>query len=304
MHPRALALKSALLVSARGLAVGAGGVPVLLGNADAALPAAAAESSRAAPAAIAPLPPGVGPAGGESPIGVPRTGRGGAGPVAAADTTSAQGTGIPSDPTLPRARANAEPLRLLSTSKPAASAAVSADDDGLDIDPDLKQTVKTALDWAHDAKQWVQSANKGGGDGVYKDAAASGEHGPGGGAAAVGSGTAAINSSPGSHYSPGSEPTRLRDRNSAADANLVRDSIKLIRDLAENPVTWLSLPTLAFGIFAWQALLHRARASTRRVKRRDRRGARALAQTGRQPGKGRPNGKTAGPPSIRRSGRG
>ena len=292
MHPRSLALRSALLVSALGLAMGAGGVPVLLGDADAALSAAAAESGRAAPAAIAPLSPGVGPAGGEAPIGVPRTGRGGTEPVAAADTT------------LHRARANVEPLRPLSTSKPAASATMSADDDGLDIDPDLKQTVKTALDWAHDAKQWVQSANKGGGDGVYKDAAASGEHGPGGGAAAVGSGTAAINSSPGSHYSPGSEPARLHDRDSAGDANLVRDGIKLIRDLAENPVTWLLLPILAFGMLAWRALLHRAQAGTRRVKRRDGRRARALAQTGRRPGQGRSNGTTAGPPSIRRSGRG
>ena len=305
MHPRSLFLSSALLVSALGLPVGAVGVPVLPGDADAAGPTATAETGRAAPASLAPPIERVAPAqGGESRVAVPRTGRGGPGPVAAAETTPAQAVGAPFDPAAPRARANVELLRSLSPSKPAVSAGVAGNDDGLEIDPDLKQAVKTALDWTHDAKQWVQSANKGAGDGVYKDAAASGEHGPGSGVVAVGPGTAAVNSSPGSDSSPGSETARLHDRDSAGDTSLVRDGIKLIRDLAEHPVTWLLLPIAAFGMLAWRALLHRAQAGTHRVKGREGRRVRAHKPTVRRPGAGRSAGPSAGPSSIRRSDRG
>ena len=297
-----------------GLAVGAHGVPVLLGDADAASSAVAADPSRAAAAAHAPLPEGAAPPVGEARAGAKPAGRGKSGPMAAADTTAAQATGVPPDPGLLRARVNVEPLRLPSVSNPAASAAAAVDHDGHDIDPDLKQAVKTALDWAQDAKQRVQPANKLEGDAVYKDAAASGERGPGAGPAAGESGNAAVTSGPGSVYLPGSEAARLHDREPAGDVNLVREGIKLIRDLAESPLTWLLLPILAFGMLAWRALLHGGQAGTRRVRGRDGRGARALArndrgpralaQTGRRPGEGRSNGKAGGPSSTRRSDRG
>ena len=304
MHTRSRALRSALLLSAMGLAVGARGVPVLLGDADTASSAVAAESGRAAPAARAPLLEGAAPPGGEVRAGAPPAGRGKPGPVAAADTSAAQATGVPPDPSLLRARANVKPIRLPSASNPAASAAAAGEHDGHDIDPDLKQAVKTALDWARDAKQLVQPANKVEGDAVYKDAAASGERGPGAGPAAGESGNAAVTSGSGSVYLPGSEAARLHDREPAGDVNLVREGIKLIRDLAESPLTWLLLPILAFGMLAWRALLHGGQARTRRVRGRDGRGARALAQTGRRPGEGRSNGKAGGPSSTRRSDRG
>ena len=280
-----------------GLAVGARGVPVLLGSADAASSALAAESSRAAPAARVPLLEEAAPRGGEVRAGVPPAAR-----------------GVPPDPRLLRARANAEPIRLPSALNPAASAAAAGVHDGHDIDPDLKQAVKTALDWARDAKQLVQPANKVEGDAVYKDAAASGERGPGAGPAAGESGNAAVTSGSGSVYLPGSEAARLHDREPAGDVNLVREGIKLIRDLAESPLTWLLLPILAFGMLAWRALLHGGQAGTRRVRGRDGRGARALArndrgpralaQTGRRSGEGRSNGKAGGASSTRRSNRG
>ena len=296
-----------------GLAVGARGVPVLLGDADAASSAVAAESSRAAPAASTPLLEGAAPRGGEVRAGAPPAGRGKPGPVAAADTSAAQATGVPPDPSLLRARANVKPIRLPSALNPAASAAAAGEHDGHDIDPDLKQAVKTALDWARDAKQLVQPANKVEGDAVYKDAAASGERGPGAGPAAGEPGNAAVTSGPGSVYLPGSEAARLHDREPAGDVNLVREGIKLIRDLAESPLTWLLLPILAFGMLAWRALLHGGQAGTRRVRGRDGRdaralarndrGPRALAQTGRRPGEGRSNGKAGGASSTRRSDR-
>lgn len=212
--------------------------------------------------------------------------------------------GVPPDPNLLRARVNVEPLRLPSASNPATSAAAPGEHDGHDIDPDLKQAVKTALDWARDAKQLIQPAHKVEGDAVYKNAAASAERGPGAGPAAGESGNAAVTSGPGSADLSGSKAARSHDQEPAGDVNLVREGIKLIRDLAESPLTWLLLPILAFGMLAWGALLHRAQAGTRRVRRREGRDARALAQTGRRPGDGRSNVKTGGSSSTRRSDRG
>ena len=284
-------LRSTLLLSVFWLALGARGVPVLLGDADQTLSGAAAESGRVAPAAVAPPQEGGATPANASPIVAPRVPRGSPGPATGAETIEAQALEEPPDTTLLRARANSAPPRPLSAAKPAASRPRAGDDDGLEIDPDLKRAAKTALEQAHDAKQWVQPENMGLGDGAFTA-------GP--------LGNAPLNPAPGADYSPASDEAEPHDRSSGGDANLILEGIKLVREITGHPVTWLLLPILAFGMLAWRVLQHRARAGRRHARGRDARGVRTSSGTGRRRGNVRSDstaGGTRGPPSIRRSDR-
>lgn len=284
------------------LALDVRGAPVLLSDADPALSGAAAEPGRAAPTAVA-MPQ----EGGTTPVDAlrPRSLRANPGSASAAQTLRKQDLEERPDTTPLRARANAAPPLSPAAAKPAASAPLPGADDGLEIDPDLNQAAKTALEWAHNARQWVQPANMGVDDGAFKGTASPDERrsGTGDGSAMGSDRNAPLSPGRGSDYPPASDEAQLPNRSFNGDPNLIREGFKLIREIAGHPVTWLLIPVLVFGAAAWSVLQHRGQIARRGMGRRGARGQRPSSNLGRRRRKGTSDGTSRVSPLVRPSDR-
>ena len=288
MLSRSRTLRSALQLSVMLLALDARGAPVLLSAADPALSGAAAEPGRAAPTAVAmPNEGGATPVD-ASRIVTPRSLRANPSSASAAQTLRKQDPEERPDTTPLRARANAAPPPLPAAAKPAASAPLPGADDGLEINPDLNQAAKTALEWAHNAKQWVQPANMGVDDGAFKGPASSDERrsGTGDGSAMGSDRNAPLSPGRGSDYPPASDEAHFSNRSFNGDPNLIREGFKLIREIAGHPVTWVLIPVLVFGAAAWSVLQHRGQIARLGMGRRGARGQPPSSNLGRRRRKG------------------
>lgn len=266
------------------LASGARSAPVLAGEAAAPSPESTADFGRAAPTTAAALSKEeVATPAEVSQTGMPSAKR--SNPVSAAGEVSSHAP--PQDEARAaatrRALAIAAPLLPAASAKLAASSPVAADEGDIEIDPDLKEAAKSALRWAHDAKQWVQPGRPGSAEGAYKDAdSADGQTSERARAAAEARASLASNAGPG-----GEQQGQLYDRPGRTDTNFLREGIKFIRDIADHPVTWLLMPILALGMAASWLVQHRSQRDKRRVRGRVARGQREPSVSGRRRRKGR-----------------
>ncbi len=264
------------------LALEASCVPVILGEAATPSPESVVDAGPAAPAAFPVKDETTAPADGPR-LGLPSARR--ASPNTAAGP--APNPGMPVDDardagarrTLPKP----DPQRVSASVKPVTSGPLHANEGDIEIDPELTEAAKTALRWAHDAKQWAQPAPPGADGGAYPDTES---------AAAMASeiARAAADARRGMAPNPGlgevdpTDPERTRSygRPGAADVNFVQEGLKLIRDIAEHPVTWLLMPVLVFGMAVVWVVQYRAQADKRRVRGRSNRGQRAPPVRGRR----------------------
>ena len=269
---RSLTLGSVLHLGALLLALEASGEPVLGHDATptltplTSLTGSNAEAGRANPTEAEPLPGAAATLADTSRPGVPPVKR--PTPTAAASAQPTQGPPVDEarDPVaaVARTRANAAALRSPASAKAVASEPVAGNDVKIEIeiDPELKQAVKTTLQWAHDAKQWVEPAHSGAADGGDKSAESA--------AALAARAAAAAADSRGAEYLPSNQQARLYGPSAGDDFNPVREGLKLLRDIADHPVTWLLIPLLAFGLAAASLLQRRSKVERRRTARRHR----------------------------------
>ena len=295
---RSLTLGSVLHLAALLLALEASGEPVLQREATptltplTSLTGSNAESGRATPADASPLPGVAATPADVSRPGVPPVKR--PTPTAAASAQPTQGPPVDEahDPTaaaaVARTRANSAALRSAASAKAAASEPVAGNDAhiGIDIDPELKQAVKTTLQWAHDAKQWVEPGHSGAADGGDKASESA--------AVLAARVAAAAADSRGAEYPPPNQQARLYGPSAGDEFDPVRAGLKLLMDIADHPVTWLLIPLLVFGLAAASLLQHRAQVDRRRTARRHRKSA----GPSRRPHQSRSVATSAIPPSM------
>lgn len=128
----------------------------------------------------------------------------------------------------------------------------------IELDPELKEAAKAALQWAREAKHWVDPAGSGADAGTFQQPEST--DGPvfekGGG----GSGPVGITPST---RGPGTDPPYARS--AIAEVDLIREAIKFIREVAWHPVTWLLMPLVALGSAAVWVVQHRAQTERRQM---------------------------------------
>ena len=263
------------------LALEASCVPVVLGETSTPSSESLADTGPVAPTASPVRDENTPPAGGSG-LGMPGARRAGpnvaAGPAPMAGTSLDDGRDAGAKRTLP----NPDPQRVSAGAKPIAPVPVRGNDGDIEIDPELTEAAKTALRWAHDAKQWTQPTRPGAEGGAYTDAEAAG-------AVATELARAAADARRSMAANPalvgagpeGTEGSRQYDRPGAANINFVQEGLRLIRDIAEHPVTWLLMPVLVFAIAVVWVVQYRALADKRGVGGRSNRGQRALPTQGR-----------------------
>ena len=297
---RSLTLGSVLHLAALLLALEASGEPVLRSEATptltpltsltslTSLTGSNTESGRATPADASPLPGAAATPADVSRPGVLPVKRPTPTVAASAQPTQSPPGDEARDPAAAaaRTRANTAALRSGASAKAAASEPVAGNDANIDIDPELKQAVKTTLEWAHDAKQWVEPAHSGAADGGDKASESA--------AALAARVAAAAADSRGAEYPPPNQQARLYGPSAGDEFNPVREGLKLLRDIAEHPVTWLLIPLLAFGFAVAALLQHRATVDRRRTTRRHRNSA----DPSRRPHQRRSAATSAIPPSM------
>ena len=294
---RSLTLGSVLHLAALLLALEASGEPVLQSDATPTLTpltsstGSNAEAGRANPAEAAPLPGAAATPADVSRPGVLPVKR--PTPTVAASAQPTQGPPVDEArdsavAAVARTRANTAALRSAASAKAAASEPVAGTDANIDIDidPELKQAVKTTLQWAHDAKQWVEPGHSGTADGGDKASESA--------AVLAARAAAAAADSRGAEYPPPNQRARLYGASAGDEFDPVREGIKLLRDIADHPVTWLLIPLLAFGLVAASFLQHRAKLERRRTARRHRNSA----GPSRRPHRSRSAAPSAIPPSM------
>ena len=289
---RSLTLGSVLHLAALLLALEASGEPVLQSDATptltplTSLTGSNAEAGRANPAEAAPLPGAAATPADTSRPGVTPVKR--PTPTVAASAQPTPPVDEARDPVaaVARTRANTAALRSAASAKAAASEPVAGTDANIEIDPELKQAVKTTLQWAHDAKQWVEPGHSGTADGGDKSAESA--------AVLAARVAAAAADSRGAEYPPPNQQARLYGASAGDEFDPVREGLKLLRDIADHPVTWLLIPLLAFGLAAASLLQRGAKLARRRTARRHRNSAGAS----RRPHQSRSAAPSAIPPSM------
>ena len=291
---RSLTLGSVLHLAALLLALEASGEPVLQSDATptltplTSLTGSNAEAGRANPAEAAPLPGAAATPADVSRPGVLPVKR--PTPTVAASAQPTPPVDEARDPVaaVARTRANTAALRSAASAKAVASEPVAGNDAKIEIeiDPELKQAVKTTLQWAHDAKQWVEPAHSGAADGGDKSAESA--------AVLAARVAAAAADSRGAEYPPPNQQARLYGASAGDEFDPVREGLKLLRDIADHPVTWLLIPLLAFGLAAASLLQRGAKLARRRTARRHRNSAGAS----RRPHQSRSAAPSAIPPSM------
>ena len=297
-------LGSVLLVLALLLASEARSTPVLP---DEAIPPSPllglpTELGRATPLGTSPLQGGATTPADLSLLGTPLTGRRTPASAVRAVPIQVQPLDAPRGAAVAKhARENATVLRTQAGAKPSASGPLAGDEIDIQIDPDLKEAAKTALQWAQEAKQWVRPAGGlGSADGTYQESASADRSAPGRGGAAVGTeGNMSPNSEPDAEYPPAGRQAHSYDRPAGGELNLIREGIKFIKDVAEHPVTWLLMPIVAFGSAAMWVVQYRTQLEKRHVGGQAARGRRGSSDPSRGRLKKR-SSRTAGMPTSER----
>ncbi len=136
---------------------------------------------------------------------------------------------------LDEARAAALNPAVVKSSAPRAVAGIDGDSE---IDPDLKEAARTALQWAHDAKQLVLPAGAGMEEGIGSGPAWAGEVPP----RSVGAGAGG-----GAEYGWPAQPAPAQGRHIGGGSNLIEEAVELVKEITGHPVTWMLMPVVLFG---------------------------------------------------------
>ncbi len=283
---RSHTLASALLLQALLLVSAAVGAPVLLDEAtppSSRSPELTTESGHGAPTPVSSLP---GAATTQAEVS-----RSGTPPPQQHNPTSPAA----SDPARLQSHDAARELVVRNARSKVTGTVPAIDGDGsTDIDPDLKEAAKTALQWAREAKHWVTPASSGADDGTFQQLEPTDGSTFEKGRGAAGS----IRITP-SKPEPGTDLPYARS--TVAEIDLIREAIKFIREVAWNPVTWLLMPLVALASVAVWVVQNRAQTERRQMSGLAARGQRGSPAPHRRKLKRR-SSQTAGtppPPELR-----
>lgn len=292
MRSRSRTLGSFLLLQALFLALGAFGGPVLPDETIPAplLPELPTELGRVAPAGASTLQSGAASSDGIAHPVTTSARRQNSDVAAGAEFTPPQPPGqvhqTTSDPTRARAAAP-RPQTGASSVAPGRS----IDDD---LDPELKEAAKAALQWVQEARERFEPARA---DQVFEATARSASAPVGGAAGSPGD----MRSTPmPREYQATPPPGHPIGPSTGAELDPIRAAIKLVKDIVGHPLTWLLLVLVALGSVGVAFLKFQSRVASRRFRRH---------APGRQPGSSprgerRPEGRLANaaatPPPARR----
>lgn len=291
MRWRSRTLGSFLHLQALFLALSAVGAPVLP---DETLPAPAlselsTDFGRVAPAGASTLQNGAPPSNSIPRLAATPGGRQNSDVAATAESAASQPPGQAPAATLGPARAKAAAPRPQTDANSVASGL--SIDDGLD--PELKEAAKTALQWIQEAKERIQPT------GASQGFEAADGSAPTGGAVEP---SGNIVSTPGRReYQPTFQQGNPIGPPTGAELDLIREAIKLVKEVAWHPLTWLLMALVALGSAAAGVMQHRAHAARRRFRRYATRGQRGSWDRGGRRRDGR-SGSAAGiSASVRRA---
>ena len=253
MQTRSRSLASALLLQAFFVALQAAAGPVV--QEDAGLSAKSLEL-RTDPAAddslgLGPPLPADTPASDASRPGAARAGS--QQPASAADAQAArsQRPGDARPATTPAARA-----------KPAPRAASAGAEPEVEIDPDLEEAAKAALQWAHEARDAVLPAQQ---DGLEAEsAAASAPHHAGVEPRAV----TPLIAEPDTDVAVTLSQAAAAGQSTRGQLNLIQEAIALAKTIVGHPFTWLVVLLVAFGSAAVGVMRYRVYSERRRRRSR------------------------------------
>lgn len=142
--------------------------------------------------------------------------------------------------------------------KPALQAAAAGGEPDAEIDPDLQEAAKAALQWAHEARDAVLPAQQ---DGLAAESAAASAPNP-----------AAVQPAPVTPLIAAPEVATLPPVAPAGrpigKLNLVQEAIERIKTIAGHPFTWLVVLLAAFGSAAAGVVRYRGYLQRRRSRRR------------------------------------
>ena len=287
MRSRSRTLRLVLLLPGLLLASVAVGAPVLLDETmppSSLSPESTTEFGRTAPAPVSPLPRAA-----TTQAEVPRS-----------ETPPARQSNPASTAASDSARSQrhdaAHDAAVGNRAKVAGPARVIDGERGIEIDPDLKEVAKTALQWAREAKHWVDPASSGADTGIFQQPEPTD-----GSAFEKGDGRAGPTRITPSNPGPGTDPPYARS--TATELDLIREAIKFIREVAWHPVTWLLMPLVVLGSAAVWVVQHRAQTERRQMSGLAARGQRGSPDPNRRRLQKRSN-RTAGtpPPELRADG--
>lgn len=214
-------------------------------------------------------------------------------PNATATATATREQPTPSKPldesheaAVKRAAANTTASRSQSVANSTASG--PSFDSNSEIDLDLKEAAKTAREWIREGARWIQPARSRAANGGYQESESADWPTPERERGAAGpQGTVTLEPAPSGEYPqtserrfPSGQPTMM------GEINLIQEGIKVVRELAEHPITWLLIPLVALGGVVMWMMGHTSTSSRLRPKH-----ARSRA-TRRKPTRQRTAGRT------------
>jgi hypothetical protein len=140
-----------------------------------------------------------------------------------------------------------------------------------DIDPDLKDAAKAALELAREARQWMDPTRPGAAADAGQEPGAPQGSVPqkeGGAVATESAARPNVNADPDLDYPSTPEDAQTRALRTGERVNLIREATKNIREFVEHPLTWLMITIVALGAFALQIAQYRGQAGRRSLGRR------------------------------------